>query len=360
MAEDTDPDSKTEDATSKRLEQARARGDVPKTPDLPQWASLAAVSALLLMMGGPMARGLMRDHTPFLAHPADFELENNGGIAVMRMALGIAMPIVMTLLLTAGVAGAFGNLIQTGFLWAPDKIKPDASKLNPMAGFKRVFGLDGLANFFKSLLKFLVIGVISYNTLKPHQRDLAALTLVDPERMLPFMFDVLKALFMSVLGAMGVGALGDWIWQRQRFAHRMKMSREEIKEEGRQADGDPHVRAKQKQIRMDRARRRMMKNVPKATVVVMNPTHYAVALLYDTKEAPAPLCVAKGIDSLALKIREVAEANNVPVIEDPPLARALYATVELDQSIPREHFEAVAKVIGFVLSASRRRARAHR
>jgi flagellar biosynthetic protein FlhB len=360
MAEDTDPDSKTEDATSKRLEEARKRGDVPKSPDLPQWASLAAVTALLVIMGGPMARGLMRGLTPFIAHPDAFTLENNGGIVVMRMAMGVGMPIVLAVLLTATVAGVFGNVIQTGFLWAPDKIKPDASKLNPLAGFKRVFGLDGFVNFFKSLLKILVIGVICYNTLKPHQRDLAALALVDPERMLPFMTDVLKALFMSVLGAMGVGALADWIWQRQRFKQRMRMSREEIKDEGRQADGDPHVRAKQKQIRLERAKRRMMKNVPKATVVVMNPTHYAVALLYDTKEAPAPLCVAKGIDSLALKIREAAEANNVPVIEDPPLARALYATVELDQTIPREHFEAVAKVIGFVLSASRRRARAHR
>jgi flagellar biosynthetic protein FlhB len=178
--------------------------------------------------------------------------------------------------------------------------------------------------------------------------------------MLNFMVDILKALFESVLGAMGVGAIADWVWQRQRFAKRMRMSREEVKDEARQADGDPHVRAKQKQIRMDRARRRMMNNVSTATVVVMNPTHYAVALRYDTKEAPAPLCVAKGIDSLALKIREVAEANNVPIIEDPPLARALYATVDLDQTIPREHFEAVAKVIGFVLSGSRRRAKAHR
>ena len=140
----------------------------------------------------------------------------------------------------------------------------------------------------------------------------------------------------------------------------MRMSREEIKEEHRQADGDPQVKSRQRQLRLERAKRRMLKNVPKATVVVVNPTHYAVALLYDTKEAPAPLCVAKGVDSLAFKIREIAEANNVPVIEDAPLARALFATVEIDETIPREHYEAVAKVIGFVLSASRRRARAHR
>jgi flagellar biosynthetic protein FlhB len=130
------------------------------------------------------------------------------------------------------------------------------------------------------------------------------------------------------------------------------MSKEEMKEEHRQSEGDPHVRARQKQIRTERAKRRMMNAVPKATVVVMNPTHFAVALRYGD-DTPAPMCVAKGMDSLALKIREVAEAAGVPVIEDPPLARALYATVNMDQTIPREHYEAVAKVIGFVLAAAR-------
>jgi flagellar biosynthetic protein FlhB len=356
MAEDTDPGSKTEDATAKRLEDARKRGDVAKSPDLPQWTSLAAVAAVLILGGGPMANGLVRGLLPFVAHPEDFSMENNGGQVVMHMAMQVAMPVLLAVLLTATLGGVAGNVIQTGFLWAPDKLKPDFSKLSPLQGLQRMFGLDGLINFLKSLLKILVIGVICWTTLKPHWTELAGLGAVDPERMLPFMIDILKVLFFSVLGALGVGALGDWIWQRQRFMQRMRMSREEIKEEHRQAEGDPHVRGKQKQMRLERAKRRMMQNVPKATVVVMNPTHFAVALRYDTKEAPAPVCVAKGVDSLALKIREIAKAHNVPVIEDPPLARALYATVELDQAIPREHFEAVAKVIGFVLSAGRRRA----
>lgn len=360
MAEDTDPDSKTEDATSKRMGDARAKGDVPKSPDVPQWMSLAAVTGVLVVAGGSMATNIMRGLLPFIAHPADFELENNGGVQVMRMAMEVAMPVVLTVLLTAACAGIFGGLIQTGFLWAPDKIKPDFSKLSPFGGLKRMFGIDGFVQFIKSVLKIFVIGVICWATLKPHWSELQALSLEDPERMLPFMVGILKSLFVSVLAAMGVAALADWVWQRLRFAKRMRMSREEIKEEHRQAEGDPMVRAKQRQLRLEKAKRRMMANVPKATVVVVNPTHYAVALLYDTNEAPAPLCVAKGIDSLALKIREIAEANNVPIIEDPPLARALFATVEIDQTIPRDHYEAVAKVIGFVLSASRRRARAHR
>jgi flagellar biosynthetic protein FlhB len=360
MAEDTDPDSKTEDATGKRMGEARAKGDVPKSHDVPQWMSLAAVTGVLVVAGGTMANNMMRGLLPFIAHPADFELENNGGVPVMRMALEVGMPMILTVLLTGTFAGMFGSLIQTGFLWAPDKIMPDFSKLSPFGGLKRLFGVDGFVQFLKSVIKIFVIGVICWATLKPHWSELQSLSMADPERMLPFMIGILKSLFVSVLAAMGVAALADWVWQRLRFAKRMKMSREEIKEEHRQAEGDPMVRAKQKQLRLEKAKRRMMANVAKATVVVVNPTHYAVALLYDTNEAPAPLCVAKGMDSLALKIREIAEANNVPIIEDPPLARALYATVELDQSIPRDHYEAVAKVIGFVLSANRRRARAHR
>jgi flagellar biosynthesis protein FlhB len=145
------------------------------------------------------------------------------------------------------------------------------------------------------------------------------------------------------------------LWQRYRFMERMKMTKEEQKEDFRQSEGDPHIKARLRQLRVERSRRRMMQNVPKATVVVMNPTHFAVALRYQSGETAAPLCLAKGIDSLALKIREVAEANNVPIVEDAPLARALYATVEIDQTIPREHYEAVAKVIGFVMRQAKKR-----
>jgi flagellar biosynthetic protein FlhB len=148
---------------------------------------------------------------------------------------------------------------------------------------------------------------------------------------------------------LGVIAMADFIWQRQRFMVRLRMTKEEVKDDTKQTEGDPHIKAKLRQQRLQRARRRMIQMVPKATLVVMNPTHYAVALRYVQGETAAPICVAKGIDELALKIREVAEAHDIAVIEDPPLARALYATMDVDQVIPREHFEAVAKVVGFVL-----------
>jgi flagellar biosynthetic protein FlhB len=324
--------------------------------DLPQWASLAAVSGVIFMSGGWLARNLMMSLEPLIAHPDAFVLQNNGALNVARLAMGAALPVFAIVMAVSAAAGIAGNFIQTGFVWAPGKVKPDISKLSLFSGVQRIFGLDSWINFGKSLIKALVIGVICYQTMKPHMAELNQLAGFEPARMLPFLMDVLRALFMAVLGALGVGAILDWLLQRQRFHQRMRMSREEIKEEHRQSDGDPHVKQKQKAIRIDRAKKRMMANVPKATVVVMNPTHYAVALRYGD-DTPAPLCVAKGLDKLALKIRAVAEEAGVPVVEDPPLARALYATVEVDQTIPRQHFEAVAKVIGFVMAAARRRRR---
>ena len=355
MSDTNDASDRTEEATPRRLEEARRRGDVAKSHEVPQWASLAAASGVVAICGGWMSRDLAAELTPFLRHPDAYDLTNGGAVTVARQAIMAAAPIMLAVLGAASFAGVAGNVIQTGFLFAPDKLTPDISRLSPMQGFKRLFGIDGLVQFLKSVLKILLVGVVAWMVIKPHVRDFELLPTVEPMALLPLASQLLRALLMAVLALMGVTALFDWFWQRQRFLQRMRMTKQEIKEDFRQTEGDPHVRARLRQIRFERARRRMMQNVPKATVVVMNPTHYAVALRYVAGETAAPLCVAKGIDSLALKIREIAEENSIPVVEDPPLARALYATVDVDQTIPREHYEAVAKVIGFVMQAARRR-----
>jgi flagellar biosynthetic protein FlhB len=262
---------------------------------------------------------------------------------------------ICSVLVATAFAGAAGNVIQHGFLLTTERLKPDLSRLSPAEGFKRLFGLDGLINFLKSALKVLLVGCVAWMVLKPHVREFELLPSLDPMAMLPLSVGILRTLFFSVVALLGAGAGADWLWQRYRFMQRMKMTKEEQKEDVKQSDGDPQIKARLRQIRFERARRRMMQNVPLATVVVMNPTHFAVALRYEAGETPAPKCVAKGVDSLALKIREVAEAHNVPVIEDAPLARALFGTVEIDETIPREHYEAVAKVIGFVMRQAKQR-----
>jgi flagellar biosynthetic protein FlhB len=358
MADDHDAASRTEEATPRRLEQAREQGDVPKTPELPQLASLAASVSVLAIAGGWICRNLAIGLLPFLAHPDAINLQAGGGVEVARHVVKTALPMMLLVLLAAGAAGAAGNLAQTGLMFTPDKLKPDFSKLNPLKGLGRIFGIDGLIQFGKSLLKVAITALLAWWMLKPHVNEMAQLATLDPAAILPFLNDLLRKLVFAVMALLLVITGADWFIQKQRFMARMRMSKEEQKEEFKNTEGDPHVKAKQKQLRAERARRRMMQAVPKATVVVMNPTHYAVALKYVQGEDAAPICVAKGMDAVALKIREVAKDSNVPVIEDPPLARALYAAVEIDDVIPAAHFEAVAKIIGFILRQSRRRATA--
>ena len=348
--------SRTEEPTPRKLEQARARGDVAKTQDLAALCSLGATAAVLAIMGGQLSNNLAQALTPFLAHPDSMMLQGGGAVDVARHAIFAAAPILAIVMLAAGAAGAAGNLIQTGIMFTPEKLRMDFSKVSPGAGFKRIFSIDGLVHFLKSLAKVFATGAIAWWVLKPHLAEMTGLATMEPAAVLPFAADILRRLMWAVLALLLAVAGADWFWQRQRFMARMRMTKEEIKEDFRQSEGDPHVKAKQKQKRAEAARRRMMQAVPKATVVIMNPTHYAVALKYEQGEDDAPLCVAKGVDSLALKIREIAEEAGVPVIEDAPLARALYAVVEVDDMIPAAHYEAVAKVIGFILGTGRRAA----
>ncbi|MDO1559229.1 flagellar biosynthesis protein FlhB [Brevundimonas sp. 2R-24] len=350
MAED--PESKTEEATPRKLEEARKKGDVAKSPDVSSWLSLAGATAVI-GLGGPffvtqMAEGMM----PFIASPHAFvgALSSGAGPELTLQTIWPVLPFLAAIAGATILGGAGGSLIQSGLLWTTEKLKPDLKRLNPIEGFKRLFGIDGQVQFLKTLLKLIATLGIAWWALEPYAADLPNLAAMDPAAQLPFAQEVFIRLIAAVLVLLGVLAGADWLWQRFRFAKKMRMSREELKEDFKQSEGDPHVKARLKQIRAERSRKRMMANVPKATVVITNPTHYAVALRYEPGEDAAPVCVAKGVDTLALKIREVAAAHGVPLVEDVPLARALYAAIDVDETIPRQHFEAVAKIIGFVFA----------
>ena len=356
MAETPDNDSRTEEASPRKLEEARRKGDVARSADLNQAVSLAAACAVLAGSGAGLAGGLAQALLPFIAAPHEMTglLEQGLGAQIGWRAVMAGAPFVMAVLGASAIAGVGANVLQTGLLWSPDKLAPDPGRVSPMAGLGRMFGIDGLVQFLKTLIKLIVTCWVAWGVLEPHAKDIPNLAAMDPISVLSFARTLLIALVSAVLTFLALTAALDWIWQRQRFLQRMRMSREEMKEEHRQSEGDPHVKARLKQIRMQRARKRMISQVPKATMVVMNPTHYAVALRYVAGETPAPVCVAKGLDDLALKIREVATEHEIPVIEDPPLARSLYAAVEVDQTIPREHYEAEAKVVGFILGRRNR------
>jgi len=230
-----------------------------------------------------------------------------------------------------------------------EKIKPNLSKLSPMSGLKRMFGIEGLMTLVKGLIKIAIVGIAIWTQLWPERGTLEAMLTQSPIAIAADMNHLWFKLMTATLAAMAVIAGGDYMMQRFQFIKRNRMSKQEVKEEYRQTEGDPMVKGRLRQIRMERAKKRMIQEVPKATVVITNPTHYAVALKYESGKTLAPMCVAKGVDALALRIRDKAKEHNVPVVENPPLARALYATVEVDEAIPVEHFKAVAQVIGYVM-----------
>ena len=231
-------------------------------------------------------------------------------------------------------------------------MKPKLSKLNPVEGFKRMFGPQGWMNLAKALMKLVAIAAALMYAVWPERSFVERAGAMEIAVLAGVLQDIAARLLMAALVVVGLIAAIDYIFQKQQFDKKMKMSRQEIKDEHKQSEGDPQVKAKIRQLRMEKSRSRMMAAVPDATVIITNPTHYSIALRYDD-ETPAPICVAKGVDDLALRIREVASENNIPLVENPPLARALYARMEVDETIPREHYEAVAKIISFVMKTKK-------
>ena len=356
MADDKDPDSKTEEATPHKLEEARKKGDVAKSPDVAPALSLLGATAVIVMGGGYFATSIGEALIPFIAQPHLMlgGLEAGAGVEIGMNAVWAVAPFLGAVMLATIIGGVSGNVFQSGFLFSAEKMKPKWSKVSPMGGLKRIFGPDGLMQFAQTFAKLIAVSIICWMVLKPHAREFETMAAMSPLTILPLARDMMIALMASTLVFLCLSAGADFVWQRMRFAKRQRMTKEEVKEEYKNSEGDPHVKAKLKQIRMQRSRQRMMQNVPNATVIVTNPTHYSVALRYEAGDA-APVCVAKGVDAVALRIREVAREHNVPVVENVPLARALYAAVDIDETIPREHFEAAARVIGFVMQKRKKR-----
>src|SRR5690606_23420279 len=235
-----------------------------------------------------------------------------------------------------------------------DPIKPKLSKISPISGFQRLFSTEALVNFAKGIVKLTVVSAVLWFVLRPDVDRLEAMVTSDPATLLRQFQEMGLKIFGAVLAVVTVMAIADYIYQRNRWWNRQKMTVQETREEYKQMEGDPKIKGRIRAIRNERSRKRMMAAVPQATVVITNPTHYAVALQYD-RSMPAPKCLAKGTDAVALRIRAIAEENDGPIVENPPLARARHASVDIDQTIPADHFKAVAEVIGFVSRLEKRR-----
>lgn len=349
MADEQDKENQTEEPSAKRLEQARESGDVIKSQELSAFIMLAVGTLAIAMFGKQAALGLGKVLAMFLEQPDAMSVDQAGLIVIGRgllSRLAIILGPIFGLLMVAALAG---HVAQNRPGFHPDKIMPDFSKISPMKGFQRLFGVEGWINLLKGLIKIAIVGLAVWTQLWPERGMLEAIMSQSPAAIAGDMDHLLFKVLLTALAALGVIGGADYFFQRMRFMQRNRMSKQELKEEFKQNEGDPHIKSKIRQLRQERSRKRMMARVPEATVVIMNPTHFAVALLYENGKTAAPICVAKGVDALALRIRAVAEENDVPVVQNPPLARALHATVEIDEPVPPEHYKAVAQVIGYVM-----------
>lgn len=348
MAEEDDA-QKTEDPTDKKLTQARSKGQVASSQEVKSWVVLLAGTAGIIFMAPFISRRIREISLPYLenvhAIPADFE-GMRSYIAGSFLEVGLALSPFLLLVVIFAFAG---NVLQFGLLFAPEKIKPDYSKVSPLKGFKRMFSSRALVDFLKGILKLVIVAFVSIGMTVPLLGDMTLFPAFSMGEILDRIQNVAILISAGTIAVMTAIAVLDFAYQKYQFTQSMKMSKQEIKDEHKQSEGDPQVKGRIRALRQQRARERMMANVPDADVVITNPTHYAVALQYEMDEMSAPRLVAKGIDSLALRIREVAEEHDIPIVENPPLARALHASVELDEEIPPEHFIAVAEVIGYVM-----------
>ncbi|TAN60043.1 MAG: flagellar biosynthesis protein FlhB [Magnetospirillum sp.] len=344
-----DDSEKTEDPTGKKLSNAREQGQVAQSQEIKIWAGLMGCLVMISMLSPMLGRNVVQMMMPYIEHPHTIDM---GREALGRTLSDQVLALIVLMMVPLGVMMVFGitaAVSQVGLMFVTKHLSLDLTKLSPAKGLGRMFSVKNLVDFIKSLFKICVIGFVIFLVLKAKVNDYLGLAAVDIFAMLEYLRGQTIRLIIIVLLMVTALAAADWFYQRWAFMQQMKMTKQEVKDEHKQQEGDPIIKGRLRSLRFQRARQRMMAAVPKADVVVTNPTHFAVALKYDMDAMAAPVLVAKGADLVAFRIRELAEANEVPIVENPPLARALFATVELDQEVPPEHYKAVAEVIGYVM-----------
>lgn len=349
MAEETDKESKTEEATEKKIADAVEKGNTPHSREIGIFASMLAVlTVFVLFIPGQVAdlTGMM---ARFIDDPAGFPLFD--GTEATGLLWGVswrAGQFLFPAVLLLGLFGIAASLFQNAPSLVLERIRPQRSRISIKSGWQRVFGKQGQVEFLKAVFKFLAIGVTCAVVLNADQFAVIGAMYSDPTLVPSLILSVAVRLTATICVATILLVAADLVWSRLRWRTDLRMTRHEVKEELKQSEGDPIVKGRLRSIARQRARYRMMAAVPRATLVIANPTHYAVALRYDRKEGGAPLVLAKGADLVALKIREIAERSKIPIIEDKPLARALYDAVEVDKWIPAEFYHPVAKLLHYI------------
>lgn len=356
MAEDSGQE-KTEDPTPKRIREAREKGDVPRSKELATTLVLMAAVFSVIIFGAQLAEHLlgMIESNFVLDRQAIFDpnkMLSHFEVSVWEALLGLA-----GVFFSLVVASIVGPIALGGWNFSGDSILPKGSRIDPLAGIKRMFSLKSLVELFKAIAKFSLVGGFAILILWNIRGDILALATFEPRPAIDSALEIIIWVFMALSAVLILVALVDVPYQLYEYTEKMKMTLQEVKDELKNTEGKPEVKGRIRQLQREIAQRQMMTAVPDADVVITNPTHYAVALKYEGDDRNAPIMVAKGVDFVALKIREVAEANDVPILSAPPLARAIYNSTEINDEIPSGLYMAVAQVLAYVFQLKRFKSR---
>lgn len=340
-------EDKTEEATPRKKSEARKKGQIAKSKEVGLALTLLASTIIIATLGEFTATSLKDTMVGFLSHYLNLELNYNTLSNITLITLGRLAQTILPVAVPIMVVGVFANFLQSGFIFTKEPLKPDFKKLNPINGFKRMFSLRSIVELLKDIAIITVVGFVGYKYVKDNFINILNLGTLRPWAMIQTMMDLSVGIFFRITLIMIFISVADYMYQKYQYNKDLKMTKQEVKEEYKQDEGDPQIKSKIKQKQREMAMRRMMQEVPKATVVVTNPTHIAVALKYE-KGDNAPLVVAKGADNVAIRIKDIAKENEVPIMENKPLARLIFNEVEINEEIPMEMYEAVAEILALV------------
>lgn len=345
---DESADDKTEAPTGKRISDSREKGQVIRSREVAHVVVLATATLVILLFSGTVMKHLLLVARVYLERPHELEIGTNALRILMTETLtGMGLALLIPMIFFVGAAFA-AHVLQFGFIFSTKVLTPDLNRLNPIRGLSQMFSLSSRVEFLKNILKIVFLSVFSFFILLPLFSNIDPLTQISLSDGLDILLRDLLKIMLAILSVLIVIAGLDYLYQRYDYMKKMRMTRQEVKDETKQMEGDPLIKRRIRKLRIEKLRKTMMKSVPNATVIVTNPTHYAVALLYENG-MNAPVLVAKGVDFLALRIRDLARENDVPILENPPLARTLYNMVEINDEIMPEHYKAVAEIISYVI-----------
>lgn len=349
-----DDDQKTEEPSEKRLEDAQKEGQAVVSKEIVHWVMLTASATVLLLIMPSSSKKIAKTILPLLSMPHEILFEP---AAIKHLLFSLFGNVLLILALPLGVlviAPLAAGILQVGTSFSFSTLAPKFDRISVIKGFGRIFSQKALVEIIKSILKIAVLGTTLFFTFKKQLYHVEAWITLSLRELHTLLQDLIWEIFLIFLIVLSFIAGVDYLFQRYDFMKQLKMTKQEVKDEHKESEGDPHIRQKLRQLRQEMSKKRMMAAIPTATAIITNPTHFAVAILWDQESMTAPKVVAKGQDHIALKIREIAEKNKIPIVENPPLARSLFDNIEIEQEIQPQHYKAVANIIHLVAKIKQR------